>query len=102
MRLRIGLLSVLLFASAAGPSGAADVGDLMTVEKATALNDETPIYVEKLQVILQEHGKSCNEISHINAFSTASGLRTVVACESGTKRYEIVSEGDSVTVTSAN
>jgi len=102
MRLRIGLLSVLIFASAAGPAGAADVSDLMTVDQATALNDETPTYVEKLEVILQEHGQACNGISHINAFSTASGLRTAVACNSGSKRYEIVFEGDSVAVTSAN
>ena len=102
MRSRIGLLSFCLIGSLAAPVSASDVSDLMTVEHATALNPEIPTYVTKLEAILQQHGQSCSAIDHINAFSTGSGLRTAVACNGGTKRYEIVFEGESVTVTSAN
>lgn len=102
MRSRISLLSLCLIGSVAAPVFAADVSDLMTVEHATALNAETPTYVTKLEAILQQHGQSCGAIDHINAFSTGSGLRTAVACDGGSKRYEIVFEGELVTVSSAN
>ena len=96
------LIPVCLLAAAVMPARAANVDDLMTVEHAADLNAEVPTYVDKLEALLHERGLACGAISHINAFSTGSGLRTAVACDAGSKRYEIVFEGDSVNITAAN
>ena len=104
MRLRSSLLSFALlgFGSSVAAAYGAGSGDLLSIANATKLNAEVPTYVGKLEVLLKQHGQSCDSISHINAYSTGDGLRTVVACNNGAKTYEIVFEGQSVTVTAAN
>lgn len=102
MRPTSGLLPLVLAAALAAPSAAWSQDSLMTVKQATALNPDVPDYVEELRQVVQQHGQTCTEVSHINAYSTASGLRTLIACDAGAKRYEILAEGDSLTVTSQN
>ena len=84
------------------PAVAAPTDDLLTVAEAEKLNPDVPTYVEKLTVLIRQHGHACSAVSHVNAFSTGSGLRTVAACDDGTLRYELLFEGTAVTVSAAN
>lgn len=101
MRLRSALLSLVLLGSV--PAAVASGTDgLLTMDQAEQQTPGVETYAAALLTLIQNAGHVCGAITHINGFPTGDGLRTVVACDDGTHRYEALSRGESVSISAAD
>lgn len=100
MRLRPVFMSLVLFGAL--PAAASGTDGLLTLDQAEQQTPGVEVYAEALLKLIRDGGHVCGAITHINGFPTDDGLRTVVACDEGTHRYEALSRGESVSISAAN